>query len=270
MSFAQLTGSLIFFALLRAAFLKQFYRGGRSSDMSLCMPPLTAERFGKAIRNALASNQTRSNPSALGSVRLVSSKRGGSSSRYLQRQRNDPFVKQRLNLGHSPRRRVSDGEGCTDDAVGPSAANTYISRSAFKLLQLDDKYKFLRAGRTIIDLGAAPGGWSQVVVERIARDRDRAGREHDAAVSPVFALDILPMASIEGVTCLQGDFLDPAIQARLRQKVAQTSGEASSESFVDVVVSDMMSNTSGNSIADTEASLSLCQAAYVSSFVRDC
>lgn len=220
--------------------------------------------------SAFAGIRTNALP-ILVSARSVSTKRGGSSSRYLQRQKTDVFVKQRQNIARTRE---------TANDVALALSGSYVSRSAFKLLQLDDKYKFLRAGRTIVDLGAAPGGWTQAIIERVTRDRAKRGKKLDERTTPVFALDILPMSSIAGVTCLQGDFLDPNVQDKLRRLVAHktqsndSSVEVSNggdledtEFFVDVVVSDMMSNTSGNSTADSEASLSLCQAAYVSQLV---
>lgn len=168
---------------------------------------------------------------ALGARRCASSKRGGSSSRYLQRQRSDPFVKQRSHPSPLP----------SSDAL----SGGFVSRSAFKLLQLDDRYKFLKPGRVYVDLGAAPGGWSQAIVQRTKRK------------AQVFALDLLPVVDVPGVKVVQGDFLEEEVQERLRSMVEGAGGEG----FVDVVVSDMMANTTGNPITDTEASLELCRAA---------
>lgn len=190
--------------------------------------------------------------SIFGCARSVSSKRGGSSSRYLDRQNNDVFVKQRLNAGYGQRKSSAGAHDAENDAAASSAPISFVSRSAFKLLQLDDKYRMLRAGRTIVDLGAAPGGWSQAIVARIARSQTRRRILSDAVPS-VFALDILPMAPIEGVTCLQGDFLDPIIQNKLKRKVKRDSQSSDTTiphsnsclltpegGFVDVVLSDMM------------------------------
>lgn len=165
-------------------------------------------------------------------VRCASSKRGGSSSRYLQRQKADVYVKQRSRPSSAKQ------HGRIEDDVVSASSGGYVARSAFKLLQLDDRYKFLRSGRVIVDLGAAPGGWSQAIVER-TRSRT-AGK--------VFALDLLPVVDIEGVTSIQGDFLDPATQDKLRRMVSKAALGSESQSdvatpshgFVDVVVSDMM------------------------------
>lgn len=171
----------------------------------------------------------------------------------MQRQRNDVYVKQRSSAHTS----LDDDEG------GPGG---FVARSAFKLLQLDDRYKFLKPGRVFVDLGAAPGGWSQAIVERT-----RKGKHKEGSV-PVFALDLLPVVDVAGVKSIQGDFLDPAVQNKLRamveeaatRKTSSEGSETGKEGFVDVVVSDMMANTTGNTISDTEASLELCRAAAVS------
>ncbi|PWZ03136.1 23S ribosomal RNA methyltransferase [Testicularia cyperi] len=210
-------------------------------------------------------------------ARHASSKRGGSSSRYLQRQRNDVFVKQRSKGAPTGTRSGSRPRENGDDSFAEASLGEggYVARSAFKLLQLDDRYRFLRPGRVIVDLGAAPGGWSQAIVERLARSSASAklGSEHNlSAPQRIFALDILPMAPIDGVCFLQGDFLNPVIQDRLRMLVrGNLEGHSSTVpadshvgcEFVDIVVSDMMANTTGNPIADTEASLELCRAAFM-------
>lgn len=174
----------------------------------------------------------------LQTIRHASSKRGGSSSRYMQRQKTDVYVKQRSRSTGSKQQSSS-----VDDDLSTSSTG-YVARSAFKLLQLDDRYKFLRPGRVIVDLGAAPGGWSQAIVER-TRSRSSAKARLDR---PVFALDLLPVVGIEGVTSIQGDFLDGATQEKLRRMVSEAalgSGREMDEAkqvdgFVDVVVSDMM------------------------------
>ncbi|SPC60926.1 related to MRM2 - mitochondrial rRNA methyl transferase [Ustilago sp. UG-2017b] len=158
----------------------------------------------------------------------------------------------------------------SDEVVGKG----YVSRSAFKILQLDNRYRFLRAGRVIVDLGAAPGGWSQAMVERASKGRNKMGDcSMTGRMTRVFALDLLPVIGIEGVQSIQGDFLDPAVQGKLRQMVqdATVTGECKGETggnqgFVDIVVSDMMANTTGNRVTDTEASLELCRTAARFSF----
>lgn len=184
-------------------------------------------------------------------ARCASSKRGGSSSRYIQRQKTDIYVKQRVSLS-SPKKKLQGND--VEDYGDVEASTRFVARSAFKLLQLDDRYKFLRPGRVIVDLGAAPGGWSQAIVERTRKRAAGSGKETGAS-APIFALDLLPVIDIEGVVSIQGDFLDAATQERLRKMVhgaAQAAQGSSSDSdtdgagarrtdgFVDIVVSDMM------------------------------
>lgn len=161
----------------------------------------------------------------------------------MQRQKNDVYVKQRLQPKKSA---PAQSEDEPDEAIGGG----YVARSAFKLLQLDDRYKFLRAGRVIVDLGAAPGGWSQAIVERTNKTRSKSNEVHktSARATKVFALDLLPVVGTEGVQSIQGDFLDPAVQDKLRKMVQHAAATTSSDGratdkhagFVDVVVSDMM------------------------------
>lgn len=137
-----------------------------------------------------------------------------SSARWLQRQLNDPYVHEAQRLG-------------------------YRARSAFKLIELDDKLKFIKKGCTVVDLGAAPGGWSQVAVERGA--------------SRVIGLDLLPIEPLPGVTFLQMDFMnDDAPEALI---MAMGSG-------ADVVLSDMAPNTMGHRQTDHLRIMALVEAAY--------
>jgi len=131
-------------------------------------------------------------------------KRTDSSTRWLQRQLNDPFVAEAKRAG-------------------------YRSRAAFKLAQLDDKAKFLRRGGRIVDLGAAPGGWTQVAVERAGR----SGR--------VVAMDINEMAPVPGAVILLGDARTDEARARVREAL---DGPA------DVVLSDMAAPATGHAQTD--------------------
>jgi hypothetical protein len=115
------------------------------------------------------------------STRLRTAKgRTGGSQRWLERQLNDPYV------------RAAQAAG-------------YRSRAAFKLLEMDERAKLLRPGARIVDLGAAPGGWTQVAVAKAGQ----GGR--------VVALDLLAMDPVAGATVLQGDFQDPAAIAAVRE-----------------------------------------------------
>src|SRR5580698_1487793 len=121
-------------------------------------------------------------------------KRSPASAEWLRRQLNDPYVVAAKQQG-------------------------WRSRAAFKLLELDDRFHVLRPGMRVIDLGAAPGGWTQVAIRR--------------GVGPVVGLDLLPMDPIPGAELLLGDFNDPEMPARL---AAVLGGKA------DLVLSDMAPN----------------------------
>ena len=140
---------------------------------------------------------------------------------WIERHINDPFVKK-------------------------SRAEGYRARSAYKLIELDEKEKILRPGITVVDLGAAPGSWSQVARAKLTNpDGTFNGR--------VVSMDILPMEPIEGVDFLQGDFREESVEAQLNAMVAGGKVEA--------VVSDMAPNLSGVAMVDAGASLYLCELA---------
>lgn len=141
-----------------------------------------------------------------------------SSRAWLERQLNDPYVA----------RAKRDG---------------YRSRAAYKLLELDDRFKFLKPGGRIVDLGAAPGGWSQVAAARV-------GREHGRG--QVVAIDLLAMDPVAGVDATILDFMDDDAPLRLR---AMLGGAA------DVVMSDMAANTTGHKKTDHLRIVGLAEAA---------
>jgi len=150
-------------------------------------------------------------------VRLRKSKtRSASSHRWLTRQLNDPYVAAAQDAG-------------------------YRSRAAFKLIELDDRFHVLKPGARVLDLGAAPGGWSQVAKERIGQ----AGR--------VVAIDVLPMDPIAGLEFAQLDFLAEDAEERI---FALLNGTA------DVVLSDMAANTTGHKQTDQWRIMALAEAAY--------
>jgi len=142
--------------------------------------------------------------------------RKSSSTRWLQRQLNDPYVA------------AAGREG-------------YRSRAAYKLAELDDRFKFLKRGARVVDLGAAPGGWSQIAVERIGPD------------GTVVALDLLEMTPLPGVEVLTLDFMEDEAPARL---VDALGGQA------DVVLSDMAPNLTGHAKTDHLRIIALVEAAY--------
>lgn len=129
----------------------------------------------------------------------------------------------------------------SDTYVKRAHESGYRARAAFKLLQLDDKDGLFRAGMRVVDLGAAPGSWSQVAREKVGS----AGR--------VFALDILPMDSVEGVTFIEGDFRE---DGPLRALEAELDGDR-----VDLVLSDMAPNISGIGPSDQARSIHLAELA---------
>ncbi|PRT54143.1 rRNA methyltransferase 2, mitochondrial [Wickerhamiella sorbophila] len=202
------------------------------------------------------------------SVRAL--KKSPSSKRWLNRQNNDAFT--RL-----------------------AKTDSFRSRAAYKLLELHKRFNLFRPGMTVVDLGYAPGSWSQVAVKHV-RPKGR-----------VFGVDMLFVTPPDGVTAIQGNFLNPAVQARLKQMLAdpthgqpvpfhhnvafvsqdeadavrkirekeqleahlyaleriQEHGEADPETPVDLVLSDMLANTSGLIARDHSASVDLCDAALL-------
>ncbi len=138
-------------------------------------------------------------------------KRTLSSKLWLERQLNDPYVLRAKREG-------------------------YRSRAAYKLKEIDDKYAFLRPGLVVVDLGAAPGGWSQVAARKVG-----AGEGKGKGKGRVVAIDLLEMPAIPGVEFVQLDFLDESAPARLR---AMLGGGA------DVVMSDMAANATGHRKTD--------------------
>jgi len=151
-------------------------------------------------------------------VRVKSGKgRKLSSKLWLERQLNDPYVARAKREG-------------------------FRSRAAYKLMEIDDKAHFLRKGARVIDLGAAPGGWSQVAARRV-------GAPHQGRV---VAIDLLPMEPVGGVDFAPFDFLEPAAPEKLK---AMLGGPA------DVVLSDMAANATGHAKTDHLKIMALVEAA---------
>ncbi|ALM90792.1 MULTISPECIES: 23S rRNA (uridine(2552)-2'-O)-methyltransferase RlmE [Alteromonas] len=115
------------------------------------------------------------------------------------------------------------------------------SRAFFKLEEIQQKDKLISTGNTVVDLGAAPGGWSQLASELVGDN------------GQVIACDILPMDSIVGVDFLQGDFRDEAVLNALLNRIGGNT--------VDIVLSDMAPNLSGNASVDQAGSMYLCELA---------
>jgi len=140
--------------------------------------------------------------------------RTASSTRWLERQLNDPYVKQ-------------------------AKAEGYRSRAAYKLAELDDRFALLKGTQRVIDLGIAPGGWSQIVRKR-------------APKAAVAGIDLLPTDPIEGVTILQMDFMADQAPAALAEALGGTP---------DLVLSDMAANTVGHKQTDHLRTMGLVEAA---------
>ena len=142
-------------------------------------------------------------------------KRSVSSTRWLARQLNDPYVARAKREG-------------------------FRSRAAFKLSEIDDKHHFLKSGARVVDLGAAPGGWSEIAARRIG------ARGH------VIAIDILEMKPVAGVEFLQLDFLDETAPGRLKAMLGDKA---------DLVLSDMAANATGHRQTDHLRVMALAEAA---------
>jgi 23S rRNA (uridine2552-2'-O)-methyltransferase len=174
--------------------------GGRSRDRG---------RRG-ANRSGLPTTRT-------AAVRVRSARRRKpSSTEWLSRQLNDPYVAEAQRLG-------------------------YRSRAAFKLIELDDRFRLLLPGRRVVDLGCAPGGWTQVAVERVG------------ARGAVVGMDLAETAPIAGATILHADVHDPAAMIAIR---AELGGLA------DLVLSDMAPSTTGHAATDHLRIVALAEAAF--------
>ena len=138
------------------------------------------------------------------------------STKWLERQLNDPYVKR-------------------------ARAEGYRSRAAYKLIELDERFDFLKGANRIVDLGIAPGGWTQVVRQRLPQ-------------AIVVGIDLLPMDPIEGATILQMDFMDDKAPALLSEALG---GPA------DLVLSDMAANTVGHPQTDHLRTMALVEAALL-------
>lgn len=131
-------------------------------------------------------------------------------------------------------------EHFSDSFVKKAQSEGYRSRAVYKLLELQERYRLFKSGMTVVDLGAAPGGWSQVLVDLVGPNK-------------VFALDILPMQPIPGVEFILGDFSDDHIFAQLINAVDGLT--------INWVVSDMAPNISGIDSVDQPRSIYLAELA---------
>ncbi len=151
-----------------------------------------------------------------------------SSTRWLQRQLNDPYVARAKKEG-------------------------YRGRAAFKIMELDDKYRFLVPGARIVDLGAAPGGWCQVAVKRSNVLGERGGK----AVGTILGIDLQEMEPIAGCELHVIDFMEGDADQRVKELLG---GKA------DVVMSDMAASSSGHKKTDHMKIMALCEAAAYFAF----
>ncbi|HVI89264.1 MAG TPA: RlmE family RNA methyltransferase [Dongiaceae bacterium] len=168
----------------------------------------TRRPSGGRSRGGSGSKSTVTAPTGRGiTVRVkTGAKRSVSSARWLERQLNDPYVAEAQKQG-------------------------YRSRAAFKLLQLDEKFRFLKAGARVVDLGCAPGGWTQVAAAKVFK----------AGGGKIVGIDLLPVDPIPGADLIQMDFMLPEAPDALK---ALLQGEA------DVVLSDMAASATGHSRTD--------------------
>jgi 23S rRNA (uridine2552-2'-O)-methyltransferase len=146
-----------------------------------------------------------------------------SSTRWLQRQLNDPYV-------HKARK-----EG-------------YRSRAAYKIIELDDQFRFLKPGRLVLDLGAAPGGWTQVAVSRVRSTEENMR---------VAAVDLLSMDAVAGAMFMQVDFTDDHAAGKIRKHLPPGLDVG-----FDVVLSDMAPNTTGHAVTDHIRIMALVESAF--------
>jgi 23S rRNA (uridine2552-2'-O)-methyltransferase len=146
-------------------------------------------------------------------------RRKPSSTEWLTRQLNDPYVAEARRLG-------------------------YRSRAAFKLIELDDRFRLLLPGRRVVDLGCAPGGWTQVAVSRSGAGTGRG---------KVLGIDIAETAAIAGATILRADIFDPGLASAIRIQLGE---------LADVVLSDMAPSTTGHASTDHLRIVALAEAAF--------
>ncbi|KAL1669907.1 ribosomal RNA methyltransferase FtsJ domain-containing protein [Schizophyllum commune] len=162
-----------------------------------------------------------------------------SSKAWVSRQLRDPYVKHRLDLR---------------------------SRSAFKLLEIEAQHNFIDKPHVkgVVDLGAAPGGWSQIVSRKLGCGKDlksgsQKGTRKARGRGTIVAVDLLPMVPIPGVRTLKGDFLAPSTVQKVRSLLATSENPGGK---ADIILSDMAANASGTGVRDIQSSLDICESVY--------
>ena len=148
--------------------------------------------------------------------------------RWLERQLNDPYVKRAKNEG-------------------------YRGRAAFKLVELDDRYRFLKPGARVVDLGSAPGGWCQVAVGRV----NALGEKKGKAIGKVLGVDLQAVEPVAGAELYQLDFLSEGADTQVKRWLGSPA---------DVVLSDMAAASSGHKQTDHLRIIALCEAAAYFAF----
>ncbi len=139
-----------------------------------------------------------------------------------------------------------------DEYVRRSQQDGYRSRAIYKLIEIDKKDRLVKPGMTIIDLGAAPGGWSEYCVKKLGKK------------GTMVALDILPMEPIDGVTIIEGDFREDAVFEELMAVMAAVERDGAidnNDGKADLVISDMAPNISGMESVDMPRAYYLCDLA---------
>ncbi len=157
------------------------------------------------------------------------SKQSSSSKKWLNEHQHDHYVRQAKQLG-------------------------LRSRAAFKILEIQEKDHLLKPNQIVVDLGSAPGGWSQVVSQYQAQHQAQKRCQSGQKVSQLFALDLLPMDALPSTTFLQGDFTSELVYQQLLQKIGENC-------YVDLVLSDMAPNFSGQKSVDIPKAMYLCELA---------
>jgi len=159
-------------------------------------------------------------------VRVKTAKgRTNSSAKWLKRQLNDPYVRQAQKDG-------------------------YRSRAVYKLLEIDEKYKIIKPNSVVVDLGAAPGSWSQAALKILKAERG----------GKIVGIDLQEIDSLAGAEFLQGDFLEEDVYLQLKDLVCSGAGD-SEKGFVDVVMSDMAAAACGHTQTDHIRIMYLCEVA---------
>ena len=166
----------------------------------------------------MASKLSRSNKRMLHEKVRTAKGRKTSSTRWLQRQLNDPYVLKAREEG-------------------------YRSRAAYKLIEIDDKLGFLEPGKVVVDLGAAPGGWTQVAVQRTKSEKGQG---------KVLGIDLLEIPPVPGATLIQKDFMDEDAEVTLMEHLGEKP---------DIVLSDMAASSCGHAPTDHLRIIGLCEVA---------